>query len=98
MQQEVICDSFQVIFRDGTVRQFMKTETSEFQWSLTPSGDLLIYYKEYHKKFTMAAIKDQRIAAFGSGVWAEVEILPEEEKEEDDSGKEDDADTVLHEV
>jgi hypothetical protein len=66
----------------GEVREYLKEENSEYQWSLTPSGDLLIYYKEFHKQFTMAAIKDQRIAAFGAGVWAEVEIIPSEDDDE----------------
>ena len=79
---EVICESFEVKFANGETRAFMKGDDSEYQWSLTPSGDLLIYYKEFHKTFTMAAIKDQRIAAYGTGVWSEVVVLSTDEEGE----------------
>ncbi len=80
--QKVICESFRVHFSDGRKpKDFLKGENSEYQWSLTPSGDLLVYYKEYHATFELAAIRDERSAAYATGVWSEIEILKTEEED-----------------
>ena len=75
--REVISDSFIVHFHDGESKEFIKGNSIEYIWSLTPAGDLLLYKKEYHKTFISAAIKDERIAAYAAGVWSEVESRPD---------------------
>jgi hypothetical protein len=62
----------------------MKQENSEYRWSLTPSGDLLLFYVEKHALISNAIVRDQRHAAYARGAWTKVEILEDEEKGEAD--------------
>lgn len=75
MRPEVISESFQIEMTDGTVKEFIKRDQIEYHWSLAPSGDLLIYLKEYHETFAMAAIKDERIACYATGTWKQVSVI-----------------------
>jgi hypothetical protein len=83
MQPEIISESFRIHYPDGTSEDFMKTDTSEFRWSLTPSGDLLVFYVEKHKLFSSAIIKDERRFALARGSWSKVEVLETEVVEEE---------------
>ncbi len=100
--REVISDSFIVHFQDGTEKRFIKGDSIEYIWSLTPAGDLLVYLKEYHKTFSMAAVRDERIAAYAAGVWKEVESRKDlniEETEEKGSEREESevpAEAIIH--
>jgi len=89
MNQKIISQSFEIYFEDGTSKKFLKKvnadgkDLAEYRWSLTPSGDMLIYYVEYHHLLSAAVLKDERIHAYAAGVWTKVDILPDEvDKEE----------------
>jgi len=86
--REVISDSFIVHFLDGTKKEYIKGNNIEYIWSLTPAGDLLIYLKETHGTFAMAAIRDERIGAYASGVWTEVEARKDLNIEPEEKGSE----------
>lgn len=74
MKPEVIMEPFTVTFSNGDSKYYPKTKTEEYQWSLTPSGDLLIYYTEKHAMLHAAIIKDQRIEAHAKGTWKKVQV------------------------
>ncbi len=85
MKPEIISESFRVHFPDGESKDYMKSATTEFRWSLTPSGDLLLFYVEKHALFSGAIVKDERHAAFARGAWTKVEILETETEVVDES-------------
>lgn len=80
VEREIISESFRVHFMTGMsslagFRDFKKEGTTEYIWRTDPAGTLYVYNKEYHKTFTTAVIKDQRVAAYPRGQWAWVEVL-----------------------
>jgi len=81
--QDVESPSFEVFYMDGSKEVFLNNVTTRYHWSLTPSGDLLIYKKILHAMFASAMIKDERIAAHASGTWKTIltsdEVAPEDE-------------------
>lgn len=72
---EIISESFRVHLEAGPSVDYMKEGQSEYIWRTDPAGTLYIYNKEYHKTFTTAVIKDQRVAAYARGHWLWVEVL-----------------------
>lgn len=85
MKPEVIMKPFTVHFKNGDSKHYPKTDTEEYQWSLTPSGDLLIYYSEKHAMLAAHIIKDQRTEAHASGTWTKVIVEMEEKENVSDS-------------
>jgi hypothetical protein len=86
MTPEIISESFRVHFPDGEPQDFIKGENFEYRWSLTPSGDLLLFYVEKHALISNAIVRDQRHAAYARGAWTKVEILEEEEEKGNEDG------------
>lgn len=86
--QDVDSPSFIVEHIDGEEDKYLNNTTDQYHWSLTPSGDLLIYYKEMHHMFTAAVLKDERIQAHAAGTWRTIvtvdERAPEREVEDDE--------------
>lgn len=74
MEQEVESVPFTVHFTDGEELYFPCSDTESYQWALTPGGDVLIYHNVYHAQFSVAVVKDRRIAAYAKGTWSRVEI------------------------
>lgn len=79
MQKEIISQSFTIHFANGDEKHFPKTDTSEYRWSLTPSGDMLVYYVEKHGVISNAIIKDERVFAWAAGVWSAVVVDQDDE-------------------
>lgn len=79
MNKEIISQAFTVNYKNGDSKHFPKDETSEYRWSLTPSGDLLVYYVEKHSLISNAVIKDERIGAWAAGIWTSVIVDQDDE-------------------
>lgn len=82
---EIISESFVVHLADGKEVEYLKQESNEFIWRSDPAGTLYIYNKEYHKTFTTAVIKDQRVASYAPGYWQWVEVLESTSEVEDEN-------------
>jgi hypothetical protein len=78
MNKAVEAHPFTLVLANGDVLEYPKTESEEYHWSLTPSGDLLIYRKTIHAQFS-AVIADERIKAIAAGHWVSVDVIEEEE-------------------
>ncbi len=87
--QDVDSPSFIITYKDKRPeKKYLNNSTEQYHWSLTPSGDLLVYYKQMHHMFTAAVLKDERIVAHANGVWRDVitvdERAPEREVEDNE--------------
>jgi len=100
MNKEVISDSFIITLADGTEKEYIKEGNVEYIWSLTPAGDVLVYLKEYHGTFQMAAVRDERHCAYAKGTWTYIESRPDlnQKKEEGNEREESEvpASAIIH--
>jgi len=86
MNQDIDSPSFIVEFMDGREDKYLNNSTTQYHWSITPNGDLLIWYKQMHHMFSAAVVKDERIKAHAASTWRTIttsdEVEPEVELDE----------------
>lgn len=92
---DVEAQSFMIYMKNGDVKYYMKSEDKQYQWALTPNGDILIYKKEFHATFTTVAVKDERLEAIAQGTWDGVEVIEEEVEEKPELVTEEDIESVI---
>jgi len=71
---DVISESFEITWENGTKSSYLKTDDVEYQWATGPDGTLFIYKKQHHPMFG-AVLKDSRIAAYAPGTWNSVKVI-----------------------